>query len=242
MRSPSDLVPCKTNGMSLSGRLCLRTFAAIVVVFLTNAGSALAVEGCSADPIDLATESTNSSKWRAYNITSHATTIHRIQLNRTVYGTPNKDTGEICSGIPEDILASASARVFVVTLPEGKTVRFRQDPSAIDSSDTTRHLLRYGGVCPGDVLVTCRGDEKEMRWENNLTDQKVYYIRSAPPGDDADFALEWTIEGEGSEDTFSLLAGGIVAAIVAFGVCCSVVWNLRRRRRMEQTILPTTAK
>jgi hypothetical protein len=142
------------------------------------------IKTCYADPIDLATESTNSSKWRAYNITSHASTDHRIHLDRTVYGTPNDDTGAICGGMPEDILASASARVFVVTLPKGKTVKFRQNPSAInsdsdsdsdsDSSNTTRHLLRYGGDCPGDVLVTCNGDEIEMRWENkNSTDQKV---------------------------------------------------------------------
>jgi len=198
---------------------------------------------CYADPIDLATESTNSSKWRAYNITSHASTNHRIHLDRTVYGTPSNDTGAICGGIPEGILASASARVFVVTLPKGKTVKFRQNPSAIGSSNATRHLLRYGGDCPGDVLVTCIGDEIEMRWENkNSTEQKVYYIQSAAPGDDADFALEWTIESEGSEDTFSLLAGGIVSGIMALGVGVSVGWNLRRRRRMEQTILPTSAK
>lgn len=72
----------------------------------------------------------------------------------------------------------------------------------IDNNYDSVHELRYGGACPGEVLVRCIDDpdiRSPVSWTNNMGDeQQVFYVQSGFSDDQGDFTISWnfTLKGE----------------------------------------------
>jgi ankyrin repeat protein len=86
--------------------------------------------------------------------------------------------------------------IFTLDVPPGATIWFKQTSNEYDSM----HELRYGGDCPGHVLVQCVDDPDTtpVHWTNTLTSaQPVYYVQSGFATAEGTFTLEWWFGSDG---------------------------------------------
>lgn len=92
---------------------------------------------------------------------------------------------------------AAKDMVFIYMLPPGAYINMWLSNYSFDSV----HEMRYGGGCPGDIVVQTLDDpdNSPMSWRNILSDaQPVYYLLSGNLSTSAGaFGLHWEMFHEG---------------------------------------------
>ncbi len=94
---------------------------------------------------------------------------------------------DICS------MGSSPDRVFYVDVPSGTKINIWQSWNNFDS----RHTMRYGGNCPGDIEIGCIDDNDltPISWSNNTgSTERVWFIIAGFGSGSGDFTLEWSFD------------------------------------------------
>ena len=105
--------------------------------------------------------------------------------------------------------------IFTIALQAGGILDIGMDSNGYDS----RHETRWGGVCPGDNVVTCTDDPdtRRHRWTNDqAAAQPVYFIVDAYSSGAGIVQLSWTFPVPPTQNSTALIhLGGSGCTVTA---------------------------